>query len=288
MVVWLFVLLFVILLALMAWAFGFEHPLTASVGLVTSAGIVSLLAQKFFSNLTILSARKPVQVMSPPSRTIDEFEDMFLTQLAKFKKTKDGKKVRRMVVFIDDLDRLAADEMVSGLDGIRSLSEMASREMPDDIGIVFVISCDEERVADALSKRRTAAELPAAVSNIQDARRYLDRIFQFRLEIPPFPKQGMRNFARGLLETEYPALAADLKERGGRSSGADRQDDPPRGSKPAQCHPDRQSVRSVVVAGRIARTGRCRCRYSWRPWRRRCYSESADVGHHMCDPHRLS
>lgn len=212
-IVGLFVLLFVILLALMAWAFGLTHPITASVGLLTSAGIVSLLAQKFFSNLTILSARTPIQITASPSQTIDEFEHLFLAQLAKFKRTKDGKSVRRIVVFIDDLDRLTADEMVSGLDGIRSLSEMASHKMPDDIGIVFVISCDEERVADALSKRRTAAELPAAVSNIQDARRYLDRIFQFRLEIPPFPKQDMRNFARGLLEAEYPALAADLKAR---------------------------------------------------------------------------
>lgn len=197
----------------MASAFGVHNTFTSLGSLVTSGGVVSWLAQKFFSNLPVLSARTPVQITSPPSRTIDEFESLFLAQLAKFKKTKEGKRVRRIVVFIDDLDRLTADEMVSGLDGIRSLSEIASNKMPDDIGIVFVISCDEERVADALSKRRTAAELPAAVSNIQDARRYLDRIFQFRLEIPPFPKQDMRNFARDLLETEYPVLAADLKAR---------------------------------------------------------------------------
>ena len=132
------------------------------MSLLTSAGIVSLLAQKLFSNLAIFSARTPVQITSPPSRTIDEFEYLFLTQLAKLKTTKDGRKVRRIVVFIDDLDRLTADEMVSGLDGIRSLSEMASHKMPDDVGVVFVISLDEERVVDALSKRRTAAELPAA------------------------------------------------------------------------------------------------------------------------------
>ena len=218
LIVGLFAVLFFILVALLAWVFGFNDPFTTSTSLLASAGVVALLAQKFFSNLPILSARKPVHITSPPSQTIEEFENLFLAQVRKFKKGRvcsgNGKNVRRVVVFIDDLDRLTADEMVSGLDGIRSLIEMASHEMPDDTGIVFVISCDEERVADALSKRRSYAELPAAVSNVQDARRYLDRIFQFRLEIPPFPKRDMRNFVLSLLTTEYPALQADLQQRG--------------------------------------------------------------------------
>lgn len=213
LVVGVFAVLFVALLVLMAWGFGFDDPTTAAASLFASSGIIWVLAKKYFSSLPILSARAPVNITSPPSQTIEEFEDLFLTQIRKFKKG-DKKNVRRIVVFIDDLDRLTADEMVSGLDGIRSLIEMASHEMPGDVGIVFVISCDEERVADALSRRRATADLPAAVSNIQDARRYLDRIFQFRLEIPPFPKRDMRSFALGLLETEYPALLTDLTERG--------------------------------------------------------------------------
>lgn len=213
LVVSVFAALFVTILALMAWGFGFDDPVTAAASLIASSGIIWVLAQKYFSSLPILSSRTPVNITSTPSQTIEEFEGLFLNRIQKFKKG-NKKNIRRIVVFIDDLDRLTADEMVSGLDGIRSLIEMASHQMPDNIGIVFVISCDEERVADALSKRRATADLPAAVSNIQDARRYLDRIFQFRLEIPPFPKRDMRSFALSLLETEYPALLADLKERG--------------------------------------------------------------------------
>ena len=212
-----FGLLFFILVSLMGWVFGFADPIATSVSVFSSAGLVGLLAYKFFSNLSILSARTPIQITSNPSQTIEEFEDLFQAQIQKFKNGRvrgtHGKKVHRVVVFIDDLDRLTADEMVSGLDGIRSLIEIASHQMPSDIGIVFVISCDEERVADALSKRRPSAELPAAVSTIQDARRYLDRIFQFRLEIPPFPKRDMRSFAFGLIQSEFAALQADLKHR---------------------------------------------------------------------------
>ncbi|MCE8005138.1 KAP family P-loop NTPase fold protein [Billgrantia ethanolica] len=209
--------LFFVLVTLMGWVFGFDDPISKSVSIFSSAGLVGLLAYKFFTNLPILSARIPIQVTSNPSQTIEEFENIFQAQLQKFKsgRVRDthGKKVRRIVVFIDDLDRLTADEMVSGLDGIRSLIEIASHQVPHDIGIVFVISCDEERVADALSKRRPSAELPAAVSTIQDARRYLDRIFQFRLEIPPFPKRDMRSFAFGLIKSEFSALQTDLKNR---------------------------------------------------------------------------
>ena len=213
----LFALLFFALATLMEWFFGFEDRYVTSASILSSAGLIGLLVHKFFSNLADLSMRKPVYTTSGPSQTIEEFEDLFLAQLKKFKEeglsSGKGKDVRRIVVFIDDLDRLTADEMVNGLDAIRSLIEMASHEMPGDTGIIFVISCDEERVADALSNRRRAdADQPTA-SNIQDARRYLDRIFQFRLEIPPFPKRDMRNFVLSLLETEYSALQADLEQR---------------------------------------------------------------------------
>ena len=212
-----FVFLFFVLTILTKSVFGSGDLYAILASLLSSAGIVGLLIHNFFSNLAGLSMRKPVYTTSGPSQTIEEFEDLFLAQLKKFKKkglsSGKGKDVRRIVVFIDDLDRLTADEMVNGLDGIRSLIEMASHEMLGDTGIVFVISCDEERVADALSnRRRSDADQPTA-SNIQDARRYLDRIFQFRLEILPFPKRDMRNFVLSLLETEYSALQADLEQR---------------------------------------------------------------------------
>ncbi len=41
---------------------------------------------------------------------------------------------------------------------------MASQHLPPDVGFVFVISCDEERVADALNKRRAHAELAASTA----------------------------------------------------------------------------------------------------------------------------
>ena len=107
------------------------------------------------------------------------------------------------------------------------------------------------RVADALSKRRGYAELPAAVSNVQDARRYLDRIFQFRLEIPPFPKRDMRSFVLSLLTTEFSALQTDLHQRGIDELELVDSDDPSCGAESPQRDSDRQSIRPKLVAGRL-------------------------------------
>ena len=211
MVVGILAAMFVLLVAVLLWILDIDDSITKSVNVVASAGIMALLCQKYFSSLPILSMRKPVHVTSPPSQTIDEFETLFLAQLEKFKNGRvwsgKGKDVRRIVVFVDDLDRLTADEMVSGLDGIRSLIEIASNKMPGNTGIVFVISCDEERVADALGKRRGYADPGASVSYLQGARRYLDRIFQFRLEVPAISQAGYAQFRSESFESGIRCIA---------------------------------------------------------------------------------
>lgn len=155
-----------------------------------------------------------------PSSSAEEYEDLLVEQLGRFKtgKTsiKEGKICERIIIFIDDLDRLSPEEMVSGLDAVRTFMEIEKDQLPKNLGIVFVISCDEERVADALADRRrwrSTPELPGTVFNRTDARRFLDRIFQFRLEIPQFPKRDMRNFAMERLTKDMPAIAADLINR---------------------------------------------------------------------------
>lgn len=155
-----------------------------------------------------------------PSTSSEQYEDMLLEQLARYKAGKDesadghgGKKCERLVVFVDDLDRLSAEEMVLGLDGVRTFMEIPKSRLPEGLGLVFVISCDEGKIADALAKGRRSADLPATVFNRFDARRYLDRIFQFRLEIPPSPRNDMRDFATRKLES-MGGVAADLAARG--------------------------------------------------------------------------
>lgn len=166
-----------------------------------------------------VSAYNPVTKVTLPSTTAEQFEDLLLKQISKFKSGKSSKnfnnkgpKCERLVVFVDDLDRLSAEEMVLGIDAVRTFMEIPSSRLPDDFGLVFVISCDESKVADALANGRHQGDIPGTIISHADARRYLDRIFQFRLEIPPFPRQDMRAYAVKKLK-ELPGIEADLNAR---------------------------------------------------------------------------
>ena len=180
------------------------------------------LTWKLAAHLVTLRLRAP-SLFQPrtsiifPSQTAEQYETLLIDQLSKFLEGPD-KSVERLVIFVDDLDRLSAAEMVRGLDAIRNFMELPLQEKLDEkldrpIGVIFVISCDEDRVAEALRAKLSRIgpeEISDTVSTKTDARRYLDRLFQFRLEIPPFPKQDMRSFARKKLE-EFDGTV-DVKE----------------------------------------------------------------------------
>jgi len=187
------------------------------IGLALTGAYAFLLRQIKSPPVT---AYRPVTRIALPSTTAEQYEDLLLDQIAKFKSgqstTLDGKKGKtceRLVVFVDDLDRLSAEEMVLGLDAVRTFMEIPEARLPKGLGLVFVISCDEARVADALFKGRRQGDLPGTVFTHSDARRYLDRIFQFRLDIPPFPRSDMRRYAIKQLN-EIPSIQADLSARG--------------------------------------------------------------------------
>lgn len=159
----------------------------------------------------------PITRVELPNTTSEQYEDLLLEQVRRYKsgecKSLDGrtgKTCERLVVFVDDLDRLSAEEMVLGLDAVRTFMEIPATRLPAGLGLVFVISCDEAKVADALARGRRNSDLPGTVVTHNDARRYLDRIFQFRLEIPPPPRHDMRQFARSHLE-KLPSIIADLE-----------------------------------------------------------------------------
>lgn len=196
------------------------------VGLDDAASLAAVIASGLLAtgwigkHIVDLRVRTPAMFLpqtsvSFPATSAEEYERLLVEQIDRFR-AGPGKYCQRLVIFVDDLDRLSAPEMVNGLDAIRTFLELPLNTTNNGFGVVFVISCDEEKIAEALHRGRGklgAADLPGSVFSRADARRYLDRLFQFRLEIPLFPKQDMRQFAANKL-AEARGVITDLDARG--------------------------------------------------------------------------
>lgn len=204
------------LISLGLWLLPWTDRFSQSVFVVAISGAYSYLLKNLKPSK--VDSYRSITKVSLPSASAEQYEAMLLEQLDIFKKNKEGLLSRpnpceRLVIFVDDLDRLSSEEMVLGLDAVRAFMEIPSDKLPPGLGLVFVISCDEAKVADALARGRGNPEQPGSVVTHMDARRYLDRIFQFRLDIPPPPRGDMRQFALKHLAA-FEDIVVDLKARG--------------------------------------------------------------------------
>ncbi|WP_159460379.1 KAP family P-loop NTPase fold protein [Tistlia consotensis] len=199
---------------LFVWSTGLEAQYSVAGVFVAATALTGWLGK----SIVDLRVRAPAQFLpqtsvSFPATSAEEYERLLTDQITEFRRGV-GRKCERLVVFVDDLDRLSAPEMVAGLDAIRTFLELPFNTSEDGFGVVFVISCDEDKIAEAIQRRSGAGspDLPGAVFSRGDARRYLDRLFQYRLEIPQFPKLDMRDFALKKLQG-IESVATDLEKR---------------------------------------------------------------------------
>ncbi|WP_329533062.1 KAP family NTPase [Streptomyces sp. NBC_01450] len=144
-----------------------------------------------------------ITLTTPRADTADELEQAFLRLVCQVK--------RRVVVAIDDIDRLAADDVLDALSTVRSLLLVGAHlERPP----VFLLSCDEEIVREAIigvspglahrpihtlgddaqGEHRAAA---------QAADEYLNKLFTVRIALPDHHGLDMREYAGQLLK-EHP------------------------------------------------------------------------------------
>jgi len=186
-----------------------------AIGLIAFAfSFAGALVTKYLGGMFSIARYSKATRIEMPKTSSEEYEELLVKQIGLFKRK--HKKFERLVIFVDDLDRLSAHEMVDGIDAIRTFMELPEDVLPPDFGIVFVVSCDENRIAEVLKNRDMNSDLPGAVTDRNYARKYLDRIFQFRLEIPPFPKQDMRNFAHRHLKKSAQDVLKEIKDNGGK------------------------------------------------------------------------
>lgn len=160
--------------------FHFESNNTAIMYSVLMACTAYIAKFIFDKSGLLMSSYIPRTITTNPIVSSEQFEEIILELLKeKFQK----KNKRKLVVFIDDLDRLSADKMINGLDAIRIFLDIKESDL------IFVVSCYDEHIAKSITQTKTT------FSNIDSARKYLDRVFQFKIDVPILPNQSMKSFA---------------------------------------------------------------------------------------------
>jgi KAP family P-loop domain len=132
-----------------------------------------------------------VQVSKSAPATDDEFESLFRSLIK-------GSGEKRVVVFIDELDRCSPAEVTATLDAIRTF-----------LGVdrcVFVVSADQQVLERALSSAlRQHTPIDVANSYYTSGSAVLDKLFVHQLHVPPPPPRRLTRFARDLVK-EKPGL----------------------------------------------------------------------------------
>ncbi|MDX3341707.1 P-loop NTPase fold protein [Streptomyces sp. ATCC51928] len=200
-----------------AWTWFAPKGASALTGvLVSAAAIAAVLAAGKEGALQSLKAYE-ITVSSPRPESTDELEQAFVRLLRCIK--------RRLVIAVDDIDRLAASDVLEALATVRSflLTGTQHRHQP-----VFVLSCDEDIVREAivgvrpgLAHRPTTANSPGTAVDpssdpepgqslraVDDAARkatedaaqeYLNKLFTIRLVLPAHYEADLRDYAEELL-----------------------------------------------------------------------------------------
>ena len=103
---------------------------------------------------------------------------------------------RRLVFFIDDLDRCAPEQVLRVLEALKVFLNMD--------GCVYVLAVDQEALEGSIGLRYEGMEVSEAA--------YLDKIIQLPFQIPPISRQAMDQFVAELLPRSLSDLAPHLVE----------------------------------------------------------------------------
>lgn len=171
--------------------------------LVSGATIAAVLAAGKEGAVQTLKAYE-ITVTSPRPDSTDELEQAFARLLKDIKP--------RLVIAVDDIDRLAADDVLEALATVRSLL-LTGHQHDAGQQPVFVLSCDESIVREAIIGVRpglahrpaTGTERDGRTSTEEAAQEYLNKLFTIRLVLPAPRMADLRDYAAELLLGTTPA-----------------------------------------------------------------------------------
>lgn len=207
-----------------------KDAVLATSGLVVLGWFASQVASWVAEAAKGQSAPASLSDHTPRAEAADEIEEVFgqLVDLHAEKRSR-----RRLVVFVDDIDRLSKDDLLDALRSLRSLQSVPRGSEP-----IFVISCDEMIMRSAVRKSlghpATAHEHDSgSFANGSDAGNsvehgadaegvgetssehdhpalaFVDKLLTARVQMPPTMRGDMRRFALRAIGDEHPLRVVD-------------------------------------------------------------------------------
>jgi hypothetical protein len=145
---------------------------------VPVAAVIAIFVKLAGEGLVVKSTR------SAPSSD-EEFERLFRTLVDKVK-------AKRLVIFVDELDRCSPEQVASALETIKTFLEVP--------GCIFIVAADLQVLEQALRKE-ARQETPSDPANpyYSTGSSYLDKIFQYQLSLPPLQSRQLTSFALDLV-----------------------------------------------------------------------------------------
>ena len=128
---------------------------------------------------------------------LEQFQDRFNKLVGKHVE----KRGRRLVVFVDDLDRCLPEKAVEVLEAIKLFLDVP--------GCVFILGLDQEVIARGIEIKYRELGLSGGASGedrkrfLIDGTRYLEKIIQVPFQIPPIERGHMGSFVKELVR-EWP------------------------------------------------------------------------------------
>lgn len=126
-----------------------------------------------------------------PIESTDDYE-IFLE--SKIKEHLNEQKDLKIITVIDDLDRLSINKIVEALDALKAFVGFP--------GCIFVVPFDDEIIKQALNKRRVKEFNDR--DEVVESELILDKLFQFKVYLPPLLDFDIQEYALSLAKQEIP------------------------------------------------------------------------------------
>lgn len=172
---------------------------------VDNKGLLRMVAERLLQ-VRVDDASRIYRAETAVRETFAEVEDLFKKIARAYLDGKDDVPRRRIVVFVDDLDRCGPERVAEVLEAVKLFFDLP--------GMVFVFALDRRQLEHAIQVRH---DLPAP-----EARVYLEKIFQLTVALPPKGSRSLVRFLGRQLEEVGIApvdddLALAIVERFGRN-----------------------------------------------------------------------